>query len=92
MKVIRRYLSSEITASILLVFAALLMLFAFLDLIHELGELGKGNYRLPHIIAFVLLSNSPSNCGRRRSPALLPRNSAPACGSKTSVILSMWRR
>ena len=56
MKVIRRYLSSEITASILLVFAALLMLFAFLDLIHELGELGKGNYRLLHIIAFVLLS------------------------------------
>ena len=56
MKVIRRYLSSEITASILLVFAALLMLFAFLDLIHELGELGKSNYRLLHIIAFVLLS------------------------------------
>lgn len=56
MKVIRRYLSSEITASTLLVFAALLMLFAFLDLIHELGELGKGTYRLLHIIAFVLLS------------------------------------
>lgn len=56
MRVIRRYLSAEITASILLVFAALLMLFAFLDLIHELGELGKGNYRLLHIIAFVLLS------------------------------------
>ena len=56
MRVIRRYLSAEITASTLLVFAALLMLFAFLDLIHELGELGKGNYRLLHIIAFVLLS------------------------------------
>ena len=50
MKVIRRYLSSEITASILLVFAALLMLFAFLDLIHELGDIGKGTavrVRLP---------------------------------------------
>jgi lipopolysaccharide export system permease protein len=56
MKVIRRYLSAEITASTLLVFAALLMLFAFLDLIHELGDLGKGNYRLLHIVAFVLLS------------------------------------
>ncbi len=56
MKVIRRYLSAEITASVLLVFAALLMLFAFLDLIHELGELGKGAYRLPHIVAYVLLS------------------------------------
>ena len=56
MKVIKRYLSAEITASTLLVFAALLMLFSFLDLIHELGELGKGGYRLPHIIAYVLLS------------------------------------
>jgi lipopolysaccharide export system permease protein len=56
MKVIRRYLSAEITASTLLVFAALLMLFAFLDLIHELGELGKGSYRLQHMMAYVLLS------------------------------------
>jgi len=56
MKVIKRYLSAEITASTLLVFAALLMLFAFLDLIHELGELGRGNYRLYHIMAYVLLS------------------------------------
>ncbi len=56
MKVIKRYLSAEITASTLLVFAALLMLFAFLDLIHELGELGKGAYRLPLIIAYVALS------------------------------------
>jgi lipopolysaccharide export system permease protein len=56
MKVIRRYLSAEITASTLLVFAALLMLFAFLDLIHELGELGKGTYGLLNVIAFVLLS------------------------------------
>ena len=56
MKIIKRYLSTEITTSTLLVFAALLMLFAFMDLIHELGELGKGGYRLPHILAYVLLS------------------------------------
>jgi lipopolysaccharide export system permease protein len=56
MKIIKRYLSAEIIASTLLVFAALLMLFAFFDLIHELGELGKGNYRLYHIMAYVLLS------------------------------------
>ena len=56
MKVIRRYLSSEITTSTLLVFAALLMLFAFLDLIHELGELGKGSYYLLRIMTYVLLS------------------------------------
>ena len=29
------------------------MLFAFFDLIHELGDLGKGNYRLTHILGFV---------------------------------------
>ncbi|HEY4722812.1 MAG TPA: LptF/LptG family permease, partial [Anaerolineae bacterium] len=34
----------------------MLMLFAFLDLIHELADLGKGNYRLPDILVFVLLS------------------------------------
>ncbi len=56
MKVIKRYLSAEITASTLLVFAALLMLFAFLDMIRELGDLGKGNYRLYHVMAYVLLS------------------------------------
>src|SRR5204862_3519643 len=52
----KRYVAAEITTSTSLVFAALLMLFAFIDLIHELGELGKGAYRLPHMIAYVLLS------------------------------------
>src|SRR5205809_7961301 len=56
MRVIKRYLSAEITTSTLLVFAALLMLFSFLDLIHELGDPGRAGYRLPHISAFVLLS------------------------------------
>jgi len=55
MKVIRRYLSIEITTATLLVFAALLMLFAFLDLVHELGDLGRGNYRLLAIVIYVLL-------------------------------------
>ena len=41
MRVIKRYLSAEITTSTLLVFAALLMLFSFLDLIHE-GSLIPG--------------------------------------------------
>ena len=56
MKVIKRYLSAEIMASTLLVFAALLMLFAFFDLIKQLVDLGKGSYRLFEIMAFVLLS------------------------------------
>ncbi len=55
MKVIRRYLALEITSATLLVFAALLMLYAFLDLVRELGDLGRGNYRLLGIVAYVLL-------------------------------------
>jgi lipopolysaccharide export system permease protein len=56
MRVIKRYLFAEITGATLLVFAALLMLFAFLDMVHELGDLGRGAYRLPTVIAYVLLS------------------------------------
>jgi lipopolysaccharide export system permease protein len=56
MRVIKRYLTAEIATATLLVFVALLMLFAFFDLIQELGDLGKGNYRMTDIAAFVLLS------------------------------------
>jgi lipopolysaccharide export system permease protein len=56
MKIIKRYLSSEIFQSTLFVFTALLMLFAFLDLVQELKDLGRGSYRLTHILLFVLLS------------------------------------
>ena len=53
---IRRYLAREIYAATLFVFAAFLALFAFFDLIHELGDLGKGDYRLQHALLYVLLS------------------------------------
>ena len=53
---IRRYLAREIYAATLFVFMAFLALFAFFDLIHELGELGKGGYRLQHALLYVLLS------------------------------------
>ncbi len=56
MKLLTRYLAREIYASIALVFAALLMLFAFLDLIHELGVMGHGNYNLSYVLLFVLLT------------------------------------
>ena len=46
MKILNRYLIKEVFLSIAFVFVALLMLFAFFDLIHELGDLGKGSYRL----------------------------------------------
>jgi len=54
--ILRKYLAREIYAATLLVLVAFLMLFAFFDLINELNYLGKGNYRLQHVLLFVLLS------------------------------------
>jgi lipopolysaccharide export system permease protein len=56
MRTIRRYLAREIHGATLFVFLAFLALFAFFDLIHELGDLGKGDYRLQHALLYVLLS------------------------------------
>lgn len=56
MQVIRRYFAREIYAATLLVLAAFLALFAFFDLIHELGDIGKGDYKLQHAALFVLLT------------------------------------
>lgn len=56
MKLLYRYLAREIYASVTLVFAALLMLFAFLDFIHELSVMGYGKYSLGYVLIFVLLT------------------------------------
>jgi lipopolysaccharide export system permease protein len=56
MSLLRRYLTSEIFGATAFVFAALLSLFALLDLIRELKDFGVGNYRLGQIISYVLLS------------------------------------
>lgn len=56
MKILHRYLAHEIFAGTLFVLAALLSLFAFFDLIHELGDLGRGNYKLVNVLGFVLLT------------------------------------
>jgi len=55
-RVFERYLAREIYAATALVLVAFLMLFAFFDLIHEFGDLGKGGYQLHQAIAFVLLT------------------------------------
>jgi lipopolysaccharide export system permease protein len=55
MKILRRYLASEIYAATALVLLSFLALFAFFDLIHELGDVGKGDYRLQDAAYFVLL-------------------------------------
>ena len=56
MKLLSRYLAREIYSSIALVFSALVMLFAFLDLIHELNMMGQASYSLGYVLLFVLLS------------------------------------
>ena len=56
MLTVHRYLAREIYGATLFVFVAFLALFAFFDLIHELGDLGKGDYRLQHALGYVLLS------------------------------------
>lgn len=56
MKVLDRYIAHEILGGTLLVFSALVVLFAFFDLIHELSNLGRGGYGLPQAVAYVLLT------------------------------------
>ena len=56
MKLLTRYLAREIYFSIAMVFSALVMLFAFLDLIHELNVMGHGDYSLRYVLLFVLLT------------------------------------
>lgn len=56
MKLLTRYLGREIYLSIGIVFLALLMLFAFLDLIHELNVMGQGQYHLGYVLLFVILT------------------------------------
>jgi lipopolysaccharide export system permease protein len=51
-----RYFAREILLTSLFVLVALLALFGFFDLIRELDDLGKGNYRLPAMLAYVTLS------------------------------------
>ncbi len=53
MRTLRRYFSGEIYRSVLFVLIAFLALFAFFDLMGELGSIGRGPYRLEHAFVFV---------------------------------------
>jgi len=55
MRLLTNYLAKEIYASVALVFAALLMLFSFMDLIQELSDMGEGNYHIGYVLLYVLL-------------------------------------
>lgn len=56
MRLLTAYLRREIYLSVGLVFLALIMLFAFLDLIHELNVMGRGQYHLGYVLLFVTLT------------------------------------
>ena len=53
MKTLVRYIGREVLTAILLIFTALVALFAFFDLIHELGNVGKGGYTISTALLFV---------------------------------------
>ncbi|MGE0875093.1 MAG: LPS export ABC transporter permease LptG [Burkholderiales bacterium] len=53
---IDRYLGRQIYGAIAFVLVGFLALFAFFDLIRELGDLGIGDYHLRKVFLFVLLS------------------------------------
>jgi len=56
MNTLARYISSEIVKSTLFVFALLLALFAFFDMLNQLQDIGKGRYQLWMVFMFVGLS------------------------------------
>ena len=55
MRTLKRYIGREVLLATLLIFAALLMLFAFFDLIHELGDVGRGGYTISAALLYVAL-------------------------------------
>lgn len=56
MRTIERYLARQIYATVTFVLAGFLALFAFFDLVNELGDLGVGDYHLREILTYVALS------------------------------------
>jgi lipopolysaccharide export system permease protein len=59
MKTLQRYIGRDVLYATLFIFAALIMLFAFFDLIHELGDVGRNGYTISAALLFVTL-NVPS--------------------------------
>jgi lipopolysaccharide export system permease protein len=55
MKVLQRYVSSQIVSAVLFVLIAFLSLFAFFDLMQELPQVGRNGYQLQHAFMYVAL-------------------------------------
>ena len=56
MNTLARYLTTQVLIAMSFVLLALLVLFAFFDMIQELGQVGHNNYGLPQMTLFILLS------------------------------------
>ena len=61
MKTLTRYIGREVLYATILIFVALLSLFAFFDLIHELGNVSKDGYPLEPGVAVRRLE-PPGTC------------------------------
>lgn len=55
MKLIYRYIISALTQSTLFTLAALLGLYGFFDIIHEVPDLNQGNYTITKMLAYIAL-------------------------------------
>jgi lipopolysaccharide export system permease protein len=55
-RIFERYFAREIYQATALVLVAFLALFSFFDLVHELADLGKGDYQFHHALGYVLLT------------------------------------
>jgi len=55
MRTLTRYVGRDVLAATMLIFAALLSLFAFFDLINELGDVGRGSYTIVNALTYVAL-------------------------------------
>lgn len=55
MKILDRYLGMAVASSTLVVMLVLIALFFFVDLVDQLGDIGKGNYGLTEAIQYLLL-------------------------------------
>ena len=56
MTTLARYLTSQVLIAMSFVLLALLVLFAFFDMIQELDQLGRNNYGVPQMALFIVLN------------------------------------
>ncbi len=56
MKILQRYVTLSLLWISFLVLSVLVALFSFFSLIDQLGDVGRGNYNLPQVLSYVLLT------------------------------------